>query len=623
MQNVLVTGVARALPARFAADLQEQDPDLTVVGTDLSRWPGTDTGAYTYEVGDIRSPSAGELIRRLRIDTLVHLGSTACGDGVFTGTRIGALGRELTVIGTMQLLAAAARYAGLERVVAGSSTVVYPGTPRSPALADERALVATAPEASRAREVFEFEGYVHQFAEKRSDVDVAVLRVSDVVGPGGGLGLGSILRRGVVPMAAGYDPRVQVLDLDDALSAVRAVLATGATGTFNVAPADVVLWSRLVRLTGRWPVPLPGRLIPDPLVSLLRYGNSVDIRAITAATGWRPTRSCAEAGPGLVAGQREGIGPAPTLTRVEEARSDGAESDARTDVVATLGRVARMLASEGERAGGDAASAAVARLSGVLERDVDEFGFDAGFTEAVVLPVLRLLADEWFSTTTHGADRLPAGAALMVGNHAGTLPLDGPMVQVAVHDHDPAHRVVRMLAADRMFATPVLGDLTRRMGATLACAEDVDRLLASQNLVLVFPEGFKGVGKPFRDRYRLQRFGRGGFVAAALRARVPIVPISIVGSEEIYPKLADLSGLAKLLSLPYFPITPTWPWLGPLGVIPLPSRWIVDIGEPIDTSGYGPDAHRDTELVLELTDRVRQAIQQRLHVLLAERGPAF
>lgn len=288
-----------------------------------------------------------------------------------------------------------------------------------------------------------------------------------------------------------------------------------------------------------------------------------------------------------------------------------------------LATVAGLLAVDGERMIGSWLGRLGHQLDRLTRVEVDEFGYDVNFTTNVALPATRALATMWFSTTVQGADALPDGPALLVANHAGTLPLDGAMIQLAVHDADPAHRVLRMLAADRMFATPVLGELTRRMGATMACAEDVDRLLAAGHLVLVFPEGFKGIGKPYRDRYRLQRFGRGGFVAAALRAKVPIVPVSVVGSEEIYPKLADLPALADLLSVPYFPITPTWPLLGPLGLVPLPSKWVIDVGAAIPTDGYADDAADDPSIVLELTDAIRQRIQQRLHELLAQRGSAF
>jgi 1-acyl-sn-glycerol-3-phosphate acyltransferase len=151
----------------------------------------------------------------------------------------------------------------------------------------------------------------------------------------------------------------------------------------------------------------------------------------------------------------------------------------------------------------------------------------------------------------------------------------------------------------------------------------VERLFAAGELVGVWPEGFKGVGKPFRERYRLQRFGRGGFVSAALRAGVPIIPCSIVGAEEIYPILGNAKVLARLLGLPYFPLTPTFPWLGPLGAIPLPSKWLIEFGQPIDTTGYGAAAAEDPMLVFNLTDQVRETIQQMLYQLLLQRRSTF
>jgi 1-acyl-sn-glycerol-3-phosphate acyltransferase len=251
------------------------------------------------------------------------------------------------------------------------------------------------------------------------------------------------------------------------------------------------------------------------------------------------------------------------------------------------------------------------RLTGDYE--VDAFGFDRELTERVLLPLVRPAMRRYFRIDWRGLEHVPShGAALLVANHAGTLPVDAVMMKFGVLDQHPARRHVRFLAADLVFRTPVLGTLARKSGNTGASREDALRLLADGELVGVFPEGFKGVGKLFRDRYRLQRFGRGGFIELALLARVPIVPVAIVGSEEIYPKIADLKPLARLLNLPYFPITPTFPWLGPLGAIPLPSKWIIEFGPPILTEGYGEDAWRDAMLVFELTDRVRDVIQQML-----------
>jgi 1-acyl-sn-glycerol-3-phosphate acyltransferase len=259
------------------------------------------------------------------------------------------------------------------------------------------------------------------------------------------------------------------------------------------------------------------------------------------------------------------------------------------------------------------------RLTG--EYDIDEFGFDVELTDEVLMPAFRPLFKHWFRAEVIGIHNVPReGGALLVGNHAGALwALDSVMCCLALHDRHPGHRHLRLLGADLVFTTPVLGELARKSGATLACNDDAERLLRGGELVGVFPEGFKGIGKPFRERYKLQRFGRGGFVAAALATGAPIVPVSIVGSEEIHPMLGNARTLARVLNLPYFPITPTFPWLGPLGLVPLPSKWYLEFGEPIRTDGYGPDAVDDPALLFELTDRVRETIQNTLYRLLVQR----
>src|SRR5690606_27551083 len=169
---------------------------------------------------------------------------------------------------------------------------------------------------------------------------------------------------------------------------------------------------------------------------------------------------------------------------------------------------------------------------------------------------------------------------------------------------------------------PFVGLFARKVGHTLACNADAERLLNDGELVGVFPEGFKGIGKPFSSRYKLQRFGRGGFVSAALRTRVPIVPCAIVGAEEIYPKIADLKPLARLLGLPYFPITPFFPLFGPLGAIPLPTKWHIEFGEPVRTDRMTEDAD-DPMAVFTLADQVRETIQQMLYARLAQRKSIF
>jgi len=262
------------------------------------------------------------------------------------------------------------------------------------------------------------------------------------------------------------------------------------------------------------------------------------------------------------------------------------------------------------------------RITG--EYEVDEFGFDPDLTENVLLNVIRPLYEKYFRVEARGLERVPNdGGALIVANHSGTLPLDALMTQIALWDHHPVGRHLRMLAADVVFTMPYVGSYARKAGHTLACNPDALRLLGAGEVVGVWPEGFKGIGKPFSERYRLQRFGRGGFVSAALRTGAPIIPTAIVGAEEIYPKIGDIKPLARLLGLPYVPVTPTFPWLGPLGLVPLPSKWYIVFGEPIDTSGYDPAEADDPMLVFNLTDQVRESIQDTLYRVLLQRRSVF
>jgi 1-acyl-sn-glycerol-3-phosphate acyltransferase len=260
------------------------------------------------------------------------------------------------------------------------------------------------------------------------------------------------------------------------------------------------------------------------------------------------------------------------------------------------------------------------RLTG--DYTVDDYGFDAEITQHFMMAAIRPVAEKWFRIEVRGAENIPAtGGALVVSNHSGTIPVDGLMTAVTIHDH--AHRFLRPLGADLVFRLPVISELARKGGVTLACNEDAERMLRGGEIVGVWPEGFKGIGKPYSERYKLQRFGRGGFVSAALRTGVPIIPTSVVGAEEIYPLVGNIPSLARLLGIPYIPITPFFPWLGPLGLVPLPSKWIIEFGEPIRTDEYDAGAAEDPMLVFNVTDQVRETIQQTLYRLLMQRKSVF
>ncbi len=268
----------------------------------------------------------------------------------------------------------------------------------------------------------------------------------------------------------------------------------------------------------------------------------------------------------------------------------------------------------------DALAFARRRVTG--DYPIDDFGFDRDLTENVLLKILQPLFDRWFRVDQTGVENIPAaGSCLIVSNHSGTVPVDALMMKYGVFEATGRH--VRLLGADLVFQMPVISEIGRKSGTTLACEEDTTRLLRSGECVGVFPEGFKGVGKPFRERYKLQRFGRGGFVEVAIRNGTPIIPVAVVGAEEIFPIMYNFKPLARLLGFPYFPITPTFPWLGALGAIPLPSKWIIEYGEPIETSHIDPEAANDPMFVFNLTDQVRDAIQQTLYKNLMHRRSVF
>jgi 1-acyl-sn-glycerol-3-phosphate acyltransferase len=261
------------------------------------------------------------------------------------------------------------------------------------------------------------------------------------------------------------------------------------------------------------------------------------------------------------------------------------------------------------------------RLAGGYQ--VDEFGFDPEFNAAVLMPAALAMYRHWFRIQLRGLEHVPAtGAALVVANHSGVVPVDAIMLQAGIFAEHPQHRSLRLLGADMVYSVPVLASLARRSGHTRADPDQAMRLLDAGELVGVFPEGFKGTGKPFSQRYRLQRFGRGGFARTALQAGAPIVPCAIVGAEEIYPMIGNCEPVARALGLPYFPLTPLFPWLGPVGAVPLPSRWIIEFCDPVIVPPPVP-GEPDDDLVTGLADQVRGIIQDKLDGLVAERGPAF
>jgi 1-acyl-sn-glycerol-3-phosphate acyltransferase len=255
--------------------------------------------------------------------------------------------------------------------------------------------------------------------------------------------------------------------------------------------------------------------------------------------------------------------------------------------------------------------------------EVDPFGFDPVYWEKVE-PVFEFLFDNYFRVELFGLENVPEkNRVLLVANHSGTLPYDGAMLKVAIENRHMSGRPVRFLVEDFVFHFPFLGSFMNRIGGVRACQDNARRLLLNEQLVVVFPEGVKGIGKLFKHRYQLQRFGRGGFIKLALRTNSPIIPVAVVGAEEIHPMLARLGWLARTLKLPYIPVTPTFPFLGPLGALPLPSKWLIEFGKPLNLSNYSPEDADDALKVMQLSEKVRSTIQQMVDDLLKKRESAF
>ena len=241
---------------------------------------------------------------------------------------------------------------------------------------------------------------------------------------------------------------------------------------------------------------------------------------------------------------------------------------------------------------------------------VDDFGRDPIATARWEW-VLDFLYSKWFRTEVRGLEHvLATGRAILVGNHGGLLPYDSAMVMHAIRRDHPSRRDVRPLVEDAVFHLPWLGPLMSRIGGVRACPENAARLLEQDELIAVFPEGVKGMSKLWRDRGRLQRFGRGGFVKLALTTGAPIIPVAVVGADEALPLLGRVTWFAKSVGIPYVPITPTFPWLGPAGLLPLPSKWRLMFAPPIDVAAeYGPAAADDRLLVNRLAEQIRGQVQ--------------
>jgi len=250
----------------------------------------------------------------------------------------------------------------------------------------------------------------------------------------------------------------------------------------------------------------------------------------------------------------------------------------------------------------------------VRAQDNPDAGYDLAFVERTA-PLLEFLWARYFRVRLLGIENIPDdGAALLVGNHSGGIPYDGAMLLHGIRRDHPRHRRVRPLVANFAFRSGWMANVVARVGCVRASMENALPMLTRGELVAVFPEGLKGVGKLYRERYRLARFGRGGFVRLAREAQVPLLPVAIVGAEEIHPVIGKITRFAEPLGIPYIPITPTFPWLGPLGLLPVPTKWTIQIGAPIP-----PPKPGDEDGTPRVAEDVRHAIDTMIADLLSQR----
>lgn len=252
----------------------------------------------------------------------------------------------------------------------------------------------------------------------------------------------------------------------------------------------------------------------------------------------------------------------------------------------------------------------------------DEFGFNME-TFAKWEPLFRFCYEDYFKVRVHGIENLPGdGRALLFGNHSGLIPLDGAMLTMAMCSKVPRPRRVRYLATDWFFTVPGIGPWIQHTGQVRASMENATKLLNQDELVGIYPEGLRGVGKNFDERYRLIDF-HPGFVQLAIATQTPLIPVATIGGDEIFPNFVNLKQVAQFTKMPFFPVTLGFPWLPfPLNLMPLPVRWLIKVSKPIDL-GYPAEKSTDRKLALKIARELQYDIQRQLNQLLRERKSLF
>ncbi len=422
---------------------------------------------------------------------------------------------------------------------------------------------------------------LEDLAEKRLGPVLAILRPATLVARGGGDPLGRLLLRRLAFPVVGYGAVLQLLAPEDLASAILTVLERGGEGVFNVAPRGVVTARGAVRLAG-------GRSLPlgEPLQRLLGLARGRELAYLRhpwtvssdrlRALGWSPHHSSAEAVL-AAAGQQ----PTPPI------------------------------AAEGYPRRAAAASPA----------DFDPYGMDERYIAAYGRTLFRFLHRAYWRIEVRGMEHVPRqGRAVMTGVHRGFMPWDGVMALHAVYQE--TGRVIRFLIHPCLVKMPFLANYMTKLGGLLACQENADWVLGSDELLGMFPEGIHGAFTPYRRAYTLGKFGRDEYVRMALRNRAPIVPFCTVGSAEIYPILrrVDAGWVRRMFEWPYLPLCPNFPLPG----LPLPSKWHTRFLEPLHVERrYGPEAAEDAAVVHEISQEVRGRLEEAIAGMLRRRQHLF
>jgi 1-acyl-sn-glycerol-3-phosphate acyltransferase len=252
----------------------------------------------------------------------------------------------------------------------------------------------------------------------------------------------------------------------------------------------------------------------------------------------------------------------------------------------------------------------------------DRYGFDLA-TFAFWVPYFRFFFDDYFKVELQGIENVPKdGRAILVGNHSGTLPVDGAMMSIALCDLDPSPRRIRYLVTDWFFHLPFVGEWMTKVGQVRGTLGNAQKLLADGELIGIYPEGVRGVGKVWQDRYRLVDF-HPGFIKLAINTQTPIIPVATLGGDEVFPMLANLRDMATFMRMPYFPITASFPWLPfPWWAMPLPVRWLIRVREPIYLD-YPPERASDKKLLRRLAKEIQYMVQRDLNQMFEQRKSLF